>query len=294
MKEVEMEWLNIHSSILDSPEMIGSEPVDRATWLMLMRYCAGQENGGRIASCRDWGDRKWQQVCRVTLQEIARISELWHWEEDCLVVHGYPKEKESIVVAKREAGRKGGTKMSDAKRGAITANLESARASNPKHNPKQESKDIPKHNPKQESKDIPKHNPKQESKDIPKHNPKQESKDIPKQIPKQIDPESKADSKANDEIIQSGIQSKTPFFPNGREGKEKGKRRELLSDNQELIGEKPLGPPPEPPSESSTRGDRTDSFRRVGLVIPPITMTDDEVAEAERKRAEILASRRKI
>ena len=258
MKEVEMEWLNIHSSILDSPEMIGSEPVDRATWLMLMRYCAGQENGGRIASCRDWGDRKWQQVCRVTLQEIARISELWHWEEDCLVVHGYPKEKESIVVAKREAGRKGGTKMSDAKRGAITANLESARASNPKHNPKQE------------------------------------SKDIPKQIPKQIDPESKADSKANDEIIQSGIQSKTPFFPNGREGKEKGKRRELLSDNQELIGEKPLGPPPEPPSESSTRGDRTDSFRRVGLVIPPITMTDDEVAEAERKRAEILASRRKI
>lgn len=102
-----MDWLNIHVRELDSAEMVGAEPIDRGTWLMLMRYCVGQENGGVIRGCGQWGDRKWLAVARVMVREVRRTSELWHWQGDDLCVKFYPVEKEREVQAKREAGRKG-------------------------------------------------------------------------------------------------------------------------------------------------------------------------------------------
>ncbi len=92
-----MDWLNLHTSVLDSEAVIGSEPVDRATWLFLLRYCCGQENGGRIGNCLDWGDRRWQQLCRVTLAEVQRRSELWRWDGADLVIAFYFVEKEVEV-----------------------------------------------------------------------------------------------------------------------------------------------------------------------------------------------------
>ena len=103
-----MEWLNLHVSVLDSDEVKGSEPIDRATWLMLLRYCAGQENGGVIIECREWADRKWQQLCAVTRAEIERNSILWSWDGDNLVLNHYPAEKEHEVKTNRKNGRKGG------------------------------------------------------------------------------------------------------------------------------------------------------------------------------------------
>lgn len=104
-----MDWLNLHTKELDSPEVIGAEPIDRGTWLMLLRYCIGQENGGRIDACGTWKDRKWQQLVRVTLAEVKRESELWTWETNDLVVTHYPSEKEKIVQTKREIARVNGT-----------------------------------------------------------------------------------------------------------------------------------------------------------------------------------------
>jgi len=99
-----MEWLNIHGSTLRSPAFIGAEPIDRATWLCLLAFCANQENGGRIAGGRDWGDRRWQQVAGVTLKEVRRETELWTWENTDLVVAFYPLGKETEIRAKRLAG----------------------------------------------------------------------------------------------------------------------------------------------------------------------------------------------
>lgn len=100
-----MEWLNLHTSTLDSPAFLGSEPVDRATWLCLMRYCMGQENGGTIAGARAWGDRRWQQLVRVTLEEINRASELWSWDDaGALVVRFYPLDKQQEVQRLRVSG----------------------------------------------------------------------------------------------------------------------------------------------------------------------------------------------
>ena len=92
-----MEWINLHTSVLDSPEFIGADPVDRATWLCLMRYCAGQENGGVIGDAKAWSDRRWQQLARVTLREVKRTCPLWRWDADSLRVAFYNPDKEEEV-----------------------------------------------------------------------------------------------------------------------------------------------------------------------------------------------------
>lgn len=103
-----MDWLNLHTSVLDSPECLRCDPVRRATWIWLLRYCIGQENGGVIAGCRAWGDTTWQQLCRVRLKEVNLESPLWVWSGDDLRVVFYPIEKQSEVQAKRSSGRLGG------------------------------------------------------------------------------------------------------------------------------------------------------------------------------------------
>jgi hypothetical protein len=99
-----MEWLNIHGSTLRSAAFIGAEPIDRATWLCLLAFCANQENAGRIANCDDWGDRRWQQVAGVTSKEVRRSSELWTWDGKDIVVEFYPTKKEAEIRSKRQAG----------------------------------------------------------------------------------------------------------------------------------------------------------------------------------------------
>jgi hypothetical protein len=103
-----MEWLNLHTSTLDAPEFVGAEPHERSAWLCLLRFCIGQENGGVIKGCRDWNDRRWQQLCRVTKREVARTSALWGWDNDDLVVWAYPLDKEEEVKRNRTNGLKGG------------------------------------------------------------------------------------------------------------------------------------------------------------------------------------------
>jgi hypothetical protein len=103
-----MNWLNIEIKTLCSEEFLGSEPLDRATWLCLMRYCAQHENGGTIKDCEAWGDRKWMQLVGITTQEVCRDSELWNWDKKDLIVWAYPIEQQKAVEAKREAGKRFG------------------------------------------------------------------------------------------------------------------------------------------------------------------------------------------
>lgn len=103
-----MNWLNIETAILDSEEFVGSEPVARATWLCLLRYCCGQENGGTIAGCKAWSDRKWQQLARVTKAEVETDSALWTWEGQNLTLWAYPTDKEAEVQHRRERARTNG------------------------------------------------------------------------------------------------------------------------------------------------------------------------------------------
>lgn len=111
-----MEWLNLHTSVLDSPAFLGAEPRDRATWLCLLRYCIGQENSGIIDNCAEWPDRKWQQLCRVTLNEVKRKCDLFEWLDTSLVVKMYPVEKEQEVKRLRSQAKAGADARWDASR----------------------------------------------------------------------------------------------------------------------------------------------------------------------------------
>ena len=103
-----MEFLNIHNSWLRSPEFIGSNPVQRSTWLCLLNFCAEQENGGTIQACNTWADRKWQQLCSITKREATTACALWSWSGEDLTVWNYPAEKEKMVKRNREYGKLGG------------------------------------------------------------------------------------------------------------------------------------------------------------------------------------------
>ena len=62
----------------------------RATWLSLLAYCAKQENSGRIANCRSWGNDTWAQIAGLRKAEVHTPCGLWEWDGDDVVVWGYP------------------------------------------------------------------------------------------------------------------------------------------------------------------------------------------------------------
>jgi hypothetical protein len=100
-----MQYLNLDCRLLDSVEYLACEPCERGTWLNLMRYCAGQENGGVIRGCREWKSRQWEQVVRITKDEAEKETALWHWEGVNMVVFGYPIEQQESTIRLRERGR---------------------------------------------------------------------------------------------------------------------------------------------------------------------------------------------
>lgn len=106
-----MNWLNIHTDTLRSEEYLGAAPVERATWLNLMAWCASQENGGVIEGASEWGERKWMQVCGVTKEEATLVSGLYQLGTNGeMIVSLYPLAKEDEVKGKRETARINGKK----------------------------------------------------------------------------------------------------------------------------------------------------------------------------------------
>ena len=79
-----MDWLNLHISVIDCPQATIGDPYRRATWVWLLRFCIGQENGGRISKCRSWGDTTWQQMAKVRLREVNLETDLYRWDGDDL------------------------------------------------------------------------------------------------------------------------------------------------------------------------------------------------------------------
>ena len=103
-----MNWININITSLQSIEFISSDPIGRSTWLSLLGWCCQQENGGVIKNSKNWPDRMWQQLCGVTQEEVNNDSQLYFWKGNDLHIFDYPLAQEAGVIAKREAGKKGG------------------------------------------------------------------------------------------------------------------------------------------------------------------------------------------
>ncbi len=93
-----MNWININTATIRSPEFIGCDPTARATWLCLLAYCCEQENGGIIADCHDWGDRRWMQTCGVTRAEVEAAAPLVSLDGADVRVHAYPLDRQQEVA----------------------------------------------------------------------------------------------------------------------------------------------------------------------------------------------------
>ena len=102
-----MEYVNIHVSVIDSAEFKSAEPVDQATWFKLLRFCCGQENGGVIEKAAALGDRQWQALACVTLEEVNKVTGLWKFVADDLEVNFYPEGEEKRVKSMRRGGKIG-------------------------------------------------------------------------------------------------------------------------------------------------------------------------------------------
>lgn len=103
-----MEYINIKLETVGDFRYIGSKPVVRATWLNLLVYCAKQENSGRIANCRSWGNDTWAQIAGLRRSEVHTQSQLWDWDGADLVVWGYPIHNQEKCQTLRNVGRLGG------------------------------------------------------------------------------------------------------------------------------------------------------------------------------------------
>lgn len=103
-----MEYLNIKLETVGDIRYVGSVPLVRATWLNLLIYSVKQENSGRIANCRAWGDHTWAQIAGLKKREVHAHSTLWDWDGDDLLVWGYPLHNEQVCQVRRQIGKQGG------------------------------------------------------------------------------------------------------------------------------------------------------------------------------------------
>lgn len=116
-----MKYLNLDvEKVLSSDEFMAEGPCKIGVWLLLLKHCVTVENGGKIADCGDWGDRRWMRTCGITKEEVSESCTLWAWENGTLTVFGYPHQQENVQNIRREAGYIAGLK-SASKRGSKLA-----------------------------------------------------------------------------------------------------------------------------------------------------------------------------
>ena len=105
-----MNWMNIRTELLRTPEFAGASKGAIETWLRVLAYCCEQENGGRLENAVKWNDRTWMATCGVTKEEVEAAKPLLYDDGVDYFVTEYPTEKQAEVQAKRKAGKRGGKK----------------------------------------------------------------------------------------------------------------------------------------------------------------------------------------
>lgn len=103
-----MNWINLRTELLRTPEFANAKPGAIETWLRVLAYCCEQENDGRLAGAATWTERAWMTTCGVTKAEVENAAPLIYDDAVDVFVDGFPSEKQAEVQAKRKAGKKGG------------------------------------------------------------------------------------------------------------------------------------------------------------------------------------------
>lgn len=105
-----MNWINLRTELLRTPEFMSAKDGAIETWLRVLAYCCEQENGGSMTGSNSWSDKVWTCAAGVSKQQVIDAFPLIKETESGYVIVGYPQSKQAEVEAKREAGRKGGSR----------------------------------------------------------------------------------------------------------------------------------------------------------------------------------------
>jgi len=111
-----MNWLSLRITDLQKPPFAGAKVTSQGAWLMVLRYCVEQENGGRIVNARSWSERVWRIACHVTPHAVNGAAPLLTWEGDDLVVWNYPTAKQEEVARIRAMGQSNSARKAAAAR----------------------------------------------------------------------------------------------------------------------------------------------------------------------------------
>jgi hypothetical protein len=96
-----MQYTKVQLNWVRSEIFTSAEPAARGVWLSLIAYCADQENGGRIAACQGWTDRRWMAAAAASSAEVAQVVQagLARWDGEDLEVRGYDTVGEKAFQA---------------------------------------------------------------------------------------------------------------------------------------------------------------------------------------------------
>jgi len=147
-----LNWFNIETKTLRSPEILAAPPAALGTWIRVTSYCCEVENGGVIRGAVNWNDRQWMTACGVTVDEVKEAAVLLKTKHDDIVVSLYPGDKEKEVQENRkrasENGKLGGRpkKITQTKPSGFSEKTQPVSKNNP-----EVSSGFPKNNPEQQS-----------------------------------------------------------------------------------------------------------------------------------------------
>jgi hypothetical protein len=103
-----MNWLNVDMMLPQKPEFTAAKYEQRGVWFTLLAWCARVENGGCIAAARTWSEEMWLQTCGLRAKSVRGSCTLWRWDDEDLILWGYPSEQEDTTKQNRVDGKKGG------------------------------------------------------------------------------------------------------------------------------------------------------------------------------------------
>jgi len=139
-----MNWININTSQSRDPRYMDSTWLERGAWLSMVAYCTERETAGVIVGARLWSDRQWLIALGGLPADISTVAALWRWSGDDLHLELYPHDLQATVIARRDAGRKGGQVKSEAKTEAVrtNGNVEKAKQKQSKSKAKSKPKEM--------------------------------------------------------------------------------------------------------------------------------------------------------
>jgi len=141
-----MNFFKVYCDQFEDVPFVGADARQGWTWLLLMNFCARQENGGTINNARSKPDAVWTRN-GISPADLKDGGGLWEWHGDDLAVLGYDVAAEDKCRANRELAAKGGIASGKSRRKKRNEANASANASTDREKERKKDARVAAHSP---------------------------------------------------------------------------------------------------------------------------------------------------